>query len=254
MGLSTNVLWHQTSFEGLKSIIQNRRLTCSYSLETIIWKGSELKRAFPMISFCDLPFSDMSEYLTNKDGSVTGKYGRYTIGMKRTWGKDNKLSPVWYRDKESLSLRCQKEIYDVFKDKKFEDYTSEERFLWHVTANTKNIEGKLKKHGFESYRFYDECEFRYIPSFEYLLANGIEPSLSEEDYETYKIEHDGRSLIEAVNIPFTIADISYILVSKANKISDVKNLFEEEDCSKILFISYEQIMNDFIGISHNREL
>lgn len=254
MGLSTNILWHQTNFEGLKSIITNKRFACSYSLETIMWKGSELKRAFPMISFCDIPFSDMSEYLTNKDGAIRGKYGKYTIGMKRKWGKDNGLSPVWYRDKDSFSLRCQKEIYDIFTDKKFEAYTDEEKFLWHVTANTKNIEGKLKKHGFESYRFYDEHEFRYIPFFECLLKEGIEPSISEEDYEKYKNVHEGSSLIKNLNLPFAISDISYILVSESNKINQVKTLFEGEDYSKILFISYNQIMNDIIGINHNREL
>ena len=254
MGLSTNVLWHQTDFDGLRSIISNMSFACSYSLETIMWKGSELRMAFPMISFCDIPFSDMSEYLTNKDGSITGKYGMYTIGLKRSWGKINRLSPVWYRDKDSASLRYQKEIYDIFKDKEFEEYGEEERFLWHVTANTKNIDGKLKKRRFDSYRFYDEREFRYVPTFNSLIENGLKPTISEEEYETYKENHDGRSLIADLTISFTIADIAYILVSNSNRINDVKRLFGKEKCSKILFISYGQIMHDVIGIGHNREL
>lgn len=93
MGLSSNVIWHQTTFEGLKAIIKDMRFMCSYSLETIKWKGDCVDIAFPMISFCDIPLADIQEYLD--------KYGKYTIGFQRSWGKTVRLSPVWYRDKDA---------------------------------------------------------------------------------------------------------------------------------------------------------
>lgn len=254
MGLSTNVLWHQTDFDGLKAILTRRSFTCSYSLETIKWKGSELIRAFPMVSFCDIPFADMCEYLTNLDDQVIGKYGKYTIGMKRSWGRNNGLSPVWYRDKNSISLRIQKEIFEKLKDKPFHDYSDEEKFLWHVLAHTKNHEGKLKKYAFKSYRFYDEREHRYVPDFDIVISKGYQPSLLEAEYEKYKNEHNELSLIPEIQVQFNIEDIAYILVSNANQIDHIKKLFEGEDIHGIVIMSYKQVLNDIIGINHNRKL
>lgn len=68
-GLSSNIIWHQTKINGTKAILGNRLFKCSYSLEDIHWKSSHLELAFPMLSFCDIPLSDISEYL--------GKYGNY---------------------------------------------------------------------------------------------------------------------------------------------------------------------------------
>lgn len=252
MGLSTNILWHQTNNEGIKNIIENKRFVCSYSLETIFWKRSNRKIAFPMISFCDIPFSDMHEYLLDKEGKMSGKYGKYTIGMKREWGKAYRLSPVWYRDKDSNSLRSQMDSYKEIEDKSYEKYSNMDKLLWFITANTKNHDGNLSKYQISSYRFFDEHECRFVPDFDCVMGNKKSPSLSEEQYKQYK-EENGSSLICDIHIPFTVKDISYILVSQANQIKRIKKLFGNEDISQIVFLSYSQIVQDIIGINHSIE-
>lgn len=251
MGLSTNILWHQTSNEGIKNIIEKKSFVCSYSLETILWKGSTRKIAFPMISFCDIPFSDMHEYLLDKEGKVVGKYGKYTIGMKREWGKANRLSPVWYRDKDSSSLRSQMDAYREIENQNYKEYSNMDKLLWFITANTKNYDGDLSKYKISSYRFFDERECRFVPDFNRVLKNDICPSISEESYEEYK-KKNGSSLISNICIPFTVKDISYILVSQTNQIKRIKELFGDEDTSQIVFLSYKQIIQDIIGVNHNR--
>lgn len=86
MGLSSNLLWHQTDRESIELILRTQKLLFSYSRENNLWDNSVT--AYPMISLCDLPFSEMSDYL--------GKYGDYTLGFSRSWGIENHFNPVWY--------------------------------------------------------------------------------------------------------------------------------------------------------------
>jgi len=73
MGLSSNILWHQTNIDGFKAILKSKSLSCSYSLETFLNK--EHKLAFPMISLSDIPVADIGEYME--------QYGGYLFGFSR---------------------------------------------------------------------------------------------------------------------------------------------------------------------------
>ena len=80
MGLSSNILWHQTTLDGLKGILNEQGFFYSYSLESILSRESKnnLNVAFPMVSLCDLPFSELNDYkkiwwLFNWDETYMGK-------------------------------------------------------------------------------------------------------------------------------------------------------------------------------------
>ena len=241
MGLSSNIIWHQTDFNGLRSVLKSKRFLCSYSLESIKWKSSRLDLAFPMISFCDIPLSDISEYL--------GKYGNYTIGMKRSWGKTVGLCPVWYRDKDAISLKTQMDLFRNIGSKDPFSLTKEEIVLWQVIANTKNHEGELIKRRFSSYRFFDEREVRLVPSYAELLSSKVKPFMKIEEYDEYKSNY-GNSLISNMWANFEYSDIAYIIYS--NKRNSVVKLFKGIDCENIVFLSHKQVKEDIIGMSHNR--
>lgn len=212
----------------------------SYSLETI----NDVEIAFPMISFCDIALADMSDYLD--------KYGKYTIGFKREWGRQNKLSPVWYLDKKALSLREQINLFKKVMKKDPSTISDWEKKLWQTIAYTKNIAGKLIKYNFESYRFYDERELRLVPPYQNLCDAGIKPYMSKDDYEAYKKANKKSSLIDK-SIPFEYDDISYILYSHKSQSNNVRSLFGNEG-DKIVFLCYDQVRKDIIGVSHNREV
>lgn len=254
MGLSSNVIWHQTTYEGLKAILQDMAFKPSYSLETIKFRNKEKNIAFPMISFCDIPFADMYEYLKdNKDEKFTGRYGSYTLGMKRTWGREKGLSPVWYRDNNAKSLLPQIDAFKVFeKNKDPLSLNTDEQTIWYILAHTKNVQGKLLKHQFVSYRFADEREWRYVPTFNQLKDKSIQPFICADDYKSLQDEI-GSTLINDFPLSFTEKDISYVLVSSSPMISKVKRLFNGKS-KNIVFISYDHVIHDIIGISHNIKL
>ena len=97
MGLSSNILWHQTNYANLRNIIKSRSLKCSYSLEEVDEILGQ-KVAFPMISMCDLPISELSEY--------QGKYGDYAIGLSREWGVKINLRPFGIMNRNHEYRNC----------------------------------------------------------------------------------------------------------------------------------------------------
>lgn len=241
MGLSSNIIWHQTDFKGLKAILTERQFKCSYSLEDIHWKSSHLELAFPMISFCDIPLSDMDDYL--------GKYGKYTIGMKRSWGKKHGFTPVWYQNHQSNSL-C--ELAAFHNDLEENQYNEQTKQIWNVLSCVKNYEGRLKKYEFERYRFYDEREIRFVPSLIEIESMGIKPILSSVDYENYKTQHKGLSLVNEIALPFELNDIDYILVSALNQKNNVRKLLGKAS-QNVIILSHQQVKEDIIGLWHNRK-
>ena len=249
MGLSTNILWHQTDFDGLKSIITSQRFNCSYSLEDIKWKSSHIERAFPMISFCNIPISDLSEYLkNNKDQKLTGKYGKYTIGLKHSWGVKCGLAPVWYLNQQSL---CMHEIMLHHAKIQTKNWDSSAVFIWNILSHVKNYEGSLTKYGFKSYRFYDEREVRFVPKLSEIIDANISPLLSATEYYRYKNENKKSALINEIYLTFNIEEIAYILVSSYTQKKRVKELIGNDN-NDIIILSYKHVIEDIIGLCHSR--
>lgn len=84
MGLSSNILWHQTDKDGFKDILKSKCLTCSYCLEFFLDKQHKI--GFPMISLSDIPIADIEEYLD--------QYGGYSFGFSRDWVIKSGFNPV----------------------------------------------------------------------------------------------------------------------------------------------------------------
>lgn len=247
MGLSSNVLWHQTKIDGLKGIIKEKGFFYSYSLEKIIAAEVEVEAAFPMVSFCDLPFSEIGDYLK--------KYGGYSIGLSREWGQRNSFSIVWYCEPSSEVLNMQikrfVEINDLIeKDKESKDY---QRFLY-LFAHIKNYEGELPSRHYKKYRFHDEREIRIVPIFENLTQNNYQPYLAKEYYEDFK-EKNGSSLLSpTMKLSFEWEDIKYIIVENEANIDDIKKLIQKQSGREDLRINYftnQQVREDILGNNHN---
>lgn len=241
MGLSSNILWHQTNKDALKKILKAKSFRYSYSLEYIKYGNDALELAFPMLSLCDIPIADFADYLT--------KYGGSSIGLSREWGIKNGITPVIYCEKTSpllddiisMILRNTNEEADHFFLK----------FLSHV----KNHEGELPKYNYKKYRFYDEHEMRIIPKLEELQMLNLQPTLFKKEYEGYKEQNKKLSLLPYLNVPFNYNDIRYIILKDDKSIEEIKHILSKEiDLSKtkISFFTTSQIEEDFIGISHNK--
>lgn len=242
MGLSSNILWHQTKKKGLEDILKSRIFKFSYSQEKVPVADYEI--AFPMISFCDLPFSEFANYM--------GKYGGYSIGLSRNWGKKNHFNPVWYCYANSI---VESNLFSILRNAN----PAQEQYvlkLAEIIAYVKPVEGKLNVKGrkYLNYRFMDEREVRLVPPFQYLKDENFQYMLSKQEYIEYKKQHNEMSLLP-IGIKFEWNDIKYIVVQNEPNIVEFKNLLHKLGCTNenISIFYQQQIKEDFIGIEHDQE-
>ena len=112
MGLSSNSIIHFTSEkENLKSILKSN-FRPFYCREEIIIDNRPMTYAAPMVSFCDIPLSEIKSHIN--------KYGAYGLGLTKEWAERNRLNPVLYFEKKIHIIfklcRCLPKIY--FKGEK----------------------------------------------------------------------------------------------------------------------------------------
>ncbi|MFD2034009.1 abortive infection system antitoxin AbiGi family protein [Belliella marina] len=100
----------------------------------------------PMACFCDIPLSLIKEHFD--------WYGRYGIGIKRTYARKQGVKPVWYVTSESNLVR------NLVKQESLSEYERKHLlpYLKQFLGNQAYQSGKEKRK-----KFYDEREWRYIP-------------------------------------------------------------------------------------------
>src|SRR4029078_6474070 len=104
MALSSNSIIHFTELkDSLKGILKEN-FKVSYCLENTIIGNSLSSYAVPMVSFCDIPLSEIKQNIT--------KYGKYGIGLTKACAEEKKLNPVLYVEKDSFLSRSYKTIYN----------------------------------------------------------------------------------------------------------------------------------------------
>ena len=248
MSISSNTLFHFTDkLDILKKIIEDG-FKMSYCLET--------ENAFPMISFCDLPFSSIKEQLE--------KYGNYGIGMSLKWGKENKLNPVNYFEENShliedfnkANLWSQNMMRNVMQGKKDSNWVEESKpfmeFLLNSSRYQKFYMYDLERDGkiFPNYKFYNEREWRYVPK---CTHPEIKNRMSKSEYEQYKKNHS-KPHINNHSLKFYAQDIRYIILKNEQEILEfisylkdqtvLYNNIEEFEILKTKITTTERILED----------
>lgn len=243
MGLSSNILWHQTKTDSLKQILRTRTFRFAYSKEII--PGTGVTMAFPMISFCNLPLAEFADY--------GNKYGGYSIGMSREWGIKNRFNPVLYCENTSnIVRRLASIISNLQSGAEFSDKVLD---VLECLAYIKPIEDTLEvgDRKYTNYRFMDEREVRLVPDFTDFKRRLILPILTPEQYGQYKLEHNNKPILEE-SISFEWSDIKYIIVKNNTNITEYRKLLNRLDCNNdnIHIFDQQQVREDFIGIGHNK--
>ncbi|MFY7730459.1 MAG: abortive infection system antitoxin AbiGi family protein [Flavobacterium sp.] len=123
---------------------------------------------------------------------------------------------------------------------------------FNIFRYAKNYEGNLERNGIphSSYRFYDEREWRFVPS----ISSGI-PNLDEDGYRKYRgSKNTVKPLLDSPILNFSASDIKYIIVEKASEISDIIAFMRridnfvnsnEVDVLSTKIITLEQLNEDF---------
>ena len=114
MRIYSNSFFHYTkNFDALKSIIQHgiRVYFCKEAIYSEDNRTSYI--GIPMVCFCDIPLSHLTEI----------KYAKthVGIGLKRTWGIDHELQPVFYYPN---NCKCQSTKIIIDANKAFFDNKS----------------------------------------------------------------------------------------------------------------------------------
>ena len=241
MGLSSNILWHQTKEDSLKKILQSKRFLCAYSVEDVADMAGQ-NYAFPMVSMCDLPLSELTEFL--------GKYDSYCIGMSREWGVKNRFTPIWYYEAKSRVPKFLKSTIENVVKRSDDNIIS----LMAILSYMKKVEGPLPKHNYEIYRFYDEREVRHVPSFYHVVTGGDAPILTEDEYNVYKATK-GSPVINA-HVRFEWSDIRYIIVKEKAEVDGMLSFLDSLGCDNrhLGVFCEDEIIQDVIGYKHNEAL
>jgi hypothetical protein len=244
MGLSSNSLIHFTQTKASLVGILKENFKVNYCLENVITPSGNLHYAIPMVSFCDIPLSEIKEHIN--------KYGAYGIGLKREWGQRQRLNPVLYIEKNSSLSEC---LYDSFKTMfTGKNVTEAEGLLANlidVMRYLKNYEADLVRSGLTipSYKFADEKEWRYVPPKQdaQMVVKGA--------VITPAVKKAFNTKIENVRLEFEPSDIKYIIINDESEISEFIDIlrkakgrkFTLEDVERLItrIITTEQILTDF---------
>lgn len=244
MALSSSSLIHLTnSREALDGILlDNFRI--KYCKERIWWGTKSMTIYVPMVSFCDIPLSQIKDHLS--------RYGSYGIGLTREWAVRKGLNPVLYVQRRSnLAHSYERAILHYVQDGDNGDDAVDAFYrIADIARYTKNYEEILERKGesYGMYRFSDEREWRYVPE----IDSSCEMYYAGKDFDE-ETRMAASESIKDYRLDFDADDIKYIIIDSEGEIpSFVDSLrdlrrFSPREIERITarVLTAEQIRSDF---------
>lgn len=242
MSLHSNSLFHFTKKEHLLNILRNNFIP-HYCKERFSIPGVGFDYWIPMVSFCDIPLSQIKEHIA--------EYGKYAIGLNREWVNKSKLNPVLYYKESSCFFEKYYKLLESMRKKAvgwttqtqitfLEDYC-DAKYLFSYFKPYIGYDFKTQKEKI----FYDEREWRYVPGNlpddSYMIPDGDERLQPMQK----RVEQD--------KLYFEPKDISYIVIENEDerleffkKLREIKSKYSPHDVEILItkIISSEQILND----------
>lgn len=245
--ISSESIFHFTkAIENLIGILRNEFFP-GLSYERYELRNTIIKGYFPMVSFCDIPLSQITQHAR--------KYGKYGIGMSKIWAQKMGLNPVLYIRRRSHLARHIEALSTVLESEyKPEGKPSEvQKALMSLLRYIKPFEGDyLKGRKVEKpIKFYDEREVRYVPPPEMTRGRYF---LSVEAHEKQRNVEHFNEILKQARLRFEPDDIRYIIVAKeseilemGNEVRKMKDKYKPQIQDKLItrIISYQQIKEDF---------
>lgn len=232
MGLSSNSLIHFTPEKDALIGILRDDFKIYYCAEKIVTKKGIFQAAIPMVSFCDIPLSEIKIHIEN--------YGCYGLGLKKSWAIREGLNPVLYIEKESdLGSEIRNTFEIMLGNKDLSKLTEEENTVLNLLRYMKNYQNTLTRNGknIPEYRFSDEREWRYVPSKE--LATVL---LSLDEYETNDQKAEANKKLEKLRLTFTPDDISYIIINDESEIGEFITILRSAKGKKYIHDQVERLI------------
>lgn len=211
MTISSSCLIHFTQDkESLLGILESNFKVYNCK-ESISFSDKVSDFRIPMVSFCDIPLSQIKEHIS--------KYGKYGIGLTKEWGIRKRLNPVLYIAKKSFIAESYSTAFIHFiKDENPDNFSDEQKALIDVIRYIKNYEGTLtrKSQTTKNYRFSDEREWRYVPP----VDEDCEMIVSESWYEVPENKKEMDARLNPLKLSFDPNDIKYIIIDNDSEINE----------------------------------
>lgn len=251
MTVSTNSVFHFTSKKSnLNSILKDGGFKMKYCLEEYNLSTEGFAGSIPMVSFCDIPLSKSFKHIQS--------YGSYSLGLSKEWASQYGLNPVLYIEDGSIASQLiepflvdtlTNDPYGDIKKRKLMTQTSDSEYkiedifrgerARNINASVallsfiKNHEGRLErknKKPIEKYRFYDEREWRYVPTAEEFERAKLVyyPFCTPSEHEESKKNNGKDIFLPKLLLPFSAKDIDYVLVKKDSEIPSTIKLLKRE--------------------------
>ena len=220
MRAKSNTLFHFTkSSEALKLILKNG-FWPRYCLEDVEWLGYEEYDyiAYPMVCFCEIPLSRISEHIEF--------YGGFGVGVTRQWAHANELNPVLYTVGGNHVVNSFRELgKHISKLEEEEEVKLAKANLRYLLAHTKPTSGTMVVDGRPVHKeFYQESEWRYVPKHE-----NIEDHLIRSEFEDREgVERANALTKDNCIVKASPQDIRYIFVRSDSDIPGVINFLQTE--------------------------
>jgi hypothetical protein len=244
MANSLNSVIHFTqTLENLKGILSE-----TFKIKYCVERVTDVLSAFPMVSFCDIPMSNIKDHIDS--------YGSYGIGLSKTWAYANMLNPVLYVSDGSyidLVLKSQSEKINKIAHS---DIPLDYEWLHHfisILSFVKEHKGNITIDGAEKQiTFYDEREWRYVPTREECSKIAAPPQIFGPTYKFNKERMN--KYLETLRLRFSIEDITYLVVAEDDDVHDlidhISSVYKSESARKrelllTKILTRDQIFNDF---------
>jgi hypothetical protein len=227
--LSDEVHWERVWDEMMEEEEQNGTLEHEQDGDIPNDSVDRYEVCIPMVCFTDIPHDRLGGHA---DACDPKKYNPYAIVFEKAWGKEQRgMNPVTYVVPNS-------DLVTAFQD--FEGLTDsidEEHEDWQIRSVFRKLLQFLKPYEDEDNekRYYDEREWRYIPS-------GAPRLYSKSAFESNDIENPP---------PLSIApeDIECLIVKESSEVEDVESFLREDlngDADKVPVRTFEHVKDDGI--------
>lgn len=264
---SANTLFNfMTKLDYLVKDIENMKLYPRYVVENVEYLNLKIgnrsieKVAFPMLCFCDINLHNLSLHVENDESNGTKGYGKYGIGLDKTWCERKGFQPIMYANRESEFLIEFSKLFNKNLDLLYSDLPLEEEFSNFILDQlrlTKPLKGIMNRNGeWFTKNFHDEKEWRYLPDMsEVEMAGFLNDATKPREIENVTLNEMSDTLTNenSVHLDLDLECINYIFVDNSKDrdtmIDVIKKSFGDDiDKSMNLaskIVIYEQIARDW---------
>lgn len=215
----SNSLFHFTKNKEFLFDILKNGFWPRYCLENIPWSNGGEKEflAFPMVCFCDIPLSRISEHITF--------YGSYGLGLSKVFSSINRMNPVLYFSQGSGLVHAVNDLFNTIGKLDEQDLKKALIHSRYIISNSKPTIGKILVNGKTEFKeFYQESEWRYVPS-----NQNICPFLLKDSfYDSERLNKENERTKKYSSLRISPREISYLIVPNDLEISGIINFMESE--------------------------